>query len=90
MARSKNYTTSSRKAYPLDQIKTCGDEWCINGPPGDNVETYFLCKECGKQAPDAIELGYAVAPQKMKRGDREKISASVLCSFLTERNKQKI
>ena len=79
--------TGKRGAYPIDSIQVCGDEWCVNGPPGENIETYFLCPECASNAPDAILLGYAVKPATLKPGDRQKINASVMCSFITLRNK---
>ena len=78
-----------RAPYPIGDIKSCGDEWCVNGPPGPKIETYFLCPECEAKAPDAILLGYAVKPSKLKPGDRRKINASVMCSFITFRNKNK-
>lgn len=59
-----------KKPYPIDTVPPCGDKWCLNGPPGTGPQhtTYFLCEECSKLTPDAIDLGYATPPTKMKKG----------------------
>ena len=33
-------------------VLCCGDDWCVNGPPGRDCETYFLCSRCAALAPD--------------------------------------
>ena len=80
---SEKLTVSTRPAYPTAFVSPCGDQWCVNGPPGEGIETYFLCADCKESAPDAIALGYAIRPKNMTTKDHKKINASVLCSFVT-------
>ena len=80
-------TVSTRKAYPTDSVPRCGDEWCLNGPPGPSVATYWLCKTCQLGTPDAIKLGYNAKPSKMKPGERNKINSSVFMAFVMAKNK---
>ena len=75
-------TVSTRPPYPRDATKPCGDGECINGPPHPEFSTYFLCQVCSRRAPDAIALGYALRPKKMKPGDHQKINATVLSAFI--------
>ena len=86
----KELTVSTRAPYPVNSVPECGDDWCLNGPPGIGNETYFMCETCGKGAPDAIRLGYAVRTANMKPGDRIKINASVFTSFVSARLKAKL
>ena len=75
-------TVSTRPSYPRNAVPHCGDGECINGPPAPNFTTYFLCPMCSRKAPDAIRLGYALRPKKMKAGDHQKINATVLSAFI--------
>jgi hypothetical protein len=84
--QSEKLTVSTRPSYPIAFIPTCGDAWCVNGPPPKNISTFFLCADCFAAAPDAIALGYAIKPKGMTPKDHQKINASVLCSFVTGRN----
>lgn len=45
-------------------VPPCGDEWCINGPPGEDYTTYFLCEICAARAPDVASA--ELTPAKLK------------------------
>ena len=81
-------TVGTRGPYPLHEVPTCGDAWCVNGPPGPGVSTYFMCENCSKAAPDAIALGYAVKPKKLTPKDHIKINATAMCAFVRQDHKR--
>lgn len=54
-----------KPVQPYPHPPRCGEQSCINYAGGDPVpkETYWLCNDCSRNAPDAYELGRARRPQ---------------------------
>ena len=70
------------KKQSESEVPCCGDDWCLNGPPGDNCVTYFLCEICGSRAPDVATL--ELSPQKLKSISSKQKKAYNATSFATK------
>ncbi len=62
------------KRDPSDEeIKTlrpkaeCGDDWCLNGPPIEGANTYFLCGKCGRDSTDPVFLSCVLKNENKRR-----------------------
>tara|TARA_B100000900_G_scaffold47704_1_gene35379 strand:- start:250 stop:579 length:330 start_codon:yes stop_codon:yes gene_type:complete len=82
----KNVTLLSEKKEAKNKneyIKPdpCGDFWCLNGGVGKNPNTYFLCKECSKKAPDAVRMGLVRVPKDANRAKIAAFNANYLSMY---------
>jgi hypothetical protein len=40
--------TALKPSKPTSWPAACGERWCLNGPPGDECTTFWLCVPCSK------------------------------------------
>ena len=83
----KNVTILTEKAAKSDKFvyvppEPCGDFWCLNGGGTvTNPNTYFLCKECSKNAPDAVRMGLVRVPKDANRAKIAAFNANYLSMY---------
>jgi len=70
------------KSAELPLVPKCGDDWCVNGPPGEGCTTYFLCELCAARAPDVASL--ELSSQKLKALSRKQKQAYNATSFTSK------
>ena len=81
--KSKVPTNSTSDGFVAPPM--CGDEWCLNGTPAKNANTYWLCETCSAMAPDAVRMGLTRVPKgtpqhKIKTANANYLSTKLRCS----------